>query len=213
MAINVAIVEDNAIFREGLRHLLNFSTDVNCIGTYEDGKSFFENSPHLLPDVILMDIDLPDMSGLDCTAYIKNQASYRDTHIVILTVLESDDKIMDAILAGASGYLLKNASAEQILDAIRQVVAGGSPMSSSIARKVFGFIKTHQKKPVDKIDLNKREQEVLGGLVEGLSYRMIGEKHHISTDTVRTYIRNIYEKLQVHSRSEAVAKALKNNWL
>jgi DNA-binding NarL/FixJ family response regulator len=212
MSIKVAIVEDNTVFRQGLKHLLGFSADVVCVGDYEDGKSFFEHLSFIKPDVVLMDIDLPGMSGLDCTAYLKSQSNYQAIQIIMLTVLEANEKIMDAIMAGASGYLLKNSSAEQILDAIRQVMTGGSPMSSSIARKVFGFIKTHQKTPVEKINLNKRENEVLSGLVEGLSYKMIGEKYFISTDTVRTYIRSIYEKLQVHSRSEAVAKALKNNW-
>jgi len=128
---------------------------------------------------------------------------------MMLTILENEYDVLEAILAGASGYILKSASPENILDSIRQVKNGGSPMSPSIARKVFGLLKLNYSAAEAKIVLNKRETEVLEGLVEGLTYKMIGEKYFIAVDTVRTYIRGIYEKLQVHSRSEAVVKAIR----
>jgi DNA-binding NarL/FixJ family response regulator len=207
--IRVAIVEDNVLFRGGLKYLLNFSTDFECVGEYGSGSDGLKAITADPPDVVLMDIDLPGMNGLDCTRHVKENEKTRNTQVIMLTVLEDEYKVLDAIIAGASGYLLKNSSPENIMDAIRQVSNGGSPMSPAIARKVFGLMKLNYADPKEEIALNKRELEVLEGLVEGLTYKMIGEKHFIAVDTVRTYIRSIYEKLQVHSRSEAVVKAIK----
>jgi DNA-binding NarL/FixJ family response regulator len=207
--IRVAIVEDNVLFRGGLKYLLNFSPDFECVGDYGSGTDGLKAINIEVPDVVLMDIDLPGMNGLDCTRRVKENAQTRHTQVIMLTVLEDEYKVLDAIIAGASGYLLKNSSPENIMDAIRQVSSGGSPMSPAIARKVFGLMKLNYADPQEEIDLNKRELAVLEGLVEGLTYKMIGEKHFIAVDTVRTYIRSIYEKLQVHSRSEAVVKAIK----
>ncbi|MGY3213130.1 response regulator [Mucilaginibacter sp. HD30] len=207
--IRVAIVEDNVLFRGGLKYLLNFSTDFECVGEYGSGTDGIKAITADVPDVVLMDIDLPGMNGLDCTRQLKENTKTRNTQVIMLTVLEDEYKVLTAIIAGASGYLLKNSSPENIMDAIRQVSSGGSPMSPAIARKVFGLMKLHYANPKEEIELNKRELEVLEGLVAGLTYKMIGEKHFIAVDTVRTYIRSIYEKLQVHSRSEAVVKAIK----
>lgn len=207
--IRVAIVEDNVLFRDGLKYLLNFSTDFECVGEYGSGTDGLKAITRDLPDVVLMDIDLPGMNGLDCTRLLKENDKTRRTQVIMLTVLEDEYKVINAIIAGASGYLLKNSSPENIMDAIRQVSSGGSPMSPAIARKIFGLMKLQYANPNEEIELNKREIEVLEGLVAGLTYKMIGEKHCIAVDTVRTYIRSIYEKLQVHSRSEAVVKAIK----
>jgi len=207
--IRIIIVEDNVLFRGGLKYLLNFSDDFECIGDYGTGSEGLKAIKAGVPDVVLMDIDLPEMNGIECTRQIKANDKTAHCYVIMLTILEDEYKVLDAILAGASGYLLKNASPENIMEAIRQVCSGGSPMSPSIARKVFGLMKLNYSMPDEKIILNKRESEVLEGLIEGLTYKMIGEKYFIAVDTVRTYIRSIYEKLQVHSRSEAVVKAIK----
>ena len=207
--IRFFIVEDNVLFREGLRSLLNFSKHFECVGEYGTGEEALIDASFRLPDVILMDIDLAEMNGIECTRRLKNNNATRHIQIIMLTVLEDEYKVLEAIIAGASGYLLKNSSPEHIMDAIHQVNAGGSPMSPTIARKVFGIIKLGNPTLKEEILLNKRESEVLEGLVAGLTYKMIGEKYFIAVDTVRTYIRSIYEKLQVHSRSEAIVKALR----
>ena len=208
--IRVFIVEDNNDFREGLKSLLNFSPAFECIGLSDNGIDGLYAITQTVPDVVLMDIDLPGMNGLDCTARIKSSRNTTGVQIIMLTILEDEYKVIESIMAGASGYLLKNSSPEYIMEAIRQVVAGGSPMSPSIARKVLSLVKWSHTQPADKIGLNKREQEVLQGLVDGLTYKMIGAKYFIAVDTVRNYIRTIYEKLQVHSRSEAIVKAIKH---
>jgi DNA-binding NarL/FixJ family response regulator len=211
MPINVAIVDDNTSYREGLRYLMDFSSDFTCIGSYYSGKDLLTHLPPIPPDVILMDIEMPDVDGIICTTELKTRPSYQATNIIVLSVLENTDKVMEAILAGASGYLLKSEPPEYILAAIRQVHGGGAPMSADIARKVLDRVRLSKQSPQEKIDLNPRELEVLNGLVEGLSYKMIGDKYAMATDTVRGYIKRIYEKLQVHSRSEAITKALRNN--
>jgi DNA-binding NarL/FixJ family response regulator len=207
--VRIIIVEDNELFRGGLRYLLNFSDDFECVGDFGTGPDGLKAIKKSVPDVVLMDIDLPGMNGVECTKTIKTSSATAHCQVIMLTILEDEYGVLEAILAGASGYLLKNSSPESIMDAIRQVCSGGSPMSPAIARKVFGLMKMNYSYPEEKIILNKREAEVLEGLVNGLTYKMIGEKHFIAVDTVRNYIRSIYEKLQVNSRSEAVVKAIK----
>jgi DNA-binding NarL/FixJ family response regulator len=212
-SIRVAIVDDNDSYREGLRFLLELSTDFACVGTYSSARHFLDQLPHSRPQVVLMDIDMPEMDGITCTARVKSQPAWQHVQIVVLSVLEDNDKVLEAILAGASGYLLKGETPENILAAIRQVQAGGSPMSAGIARKVLGLVRFSHQHPRERIELNEREMQVLQGLVDGLSYKMIGDAYAMATDTVRGYIKRIYEKLQVHSRSEAVVKALRNKLL
>jgi DNA-binding NarL/FixJ family response regulator len=207
--IRIIIIEDNIPFREGLKYLLNFSGDFECAGDYGTAQEGLKAIKATKPDVVLMDIDLPGMNGIECTKLVKKNNQDANMHVIMLTIIEDEYKVLEAILAGASGYLLKSSSPESIMEGIRQVYNGGSPMSPSIARKVLGLMKLNYSEPEEKIVLNKRETEVLEGLVRGLTYKMIGKKHFIAVDTVRTYIRSIYEKLQVHSRSEAVAKAIK----
>ena len=213
LPISIIIVEDNFQFREGLKYLLNFSDDFECYGDYGTAEQALKAIYKQLPDVILMDINLPGMNGIDFTRQIKKNGRTVKVHVVMLTILDDDYKVLEAILVGASGYLLKDEPPEKIMDSIRQVCKGGSPMSSSIARKVFGLLKLNYAESEEKIILNRREIEVLEGLVEGLTYKMIGEKYFIAIDTVRTHIRSIYDKLQVHSRSAAVVKAIKNRLL
>lgn len=207
--IRVAIVEDNKLFREGLVSLLNFSSDFECTGDYEFGSIAIKAIANTIPDVVLMDIDLPEMNGMECTKQLKSKFYHSNIQVIMLTILEDEYKVLEAILAGASGYLLKSSSPEIIMESIRQSCNGGSPMSPSIARKVFSLMKISYSIPKEEILLNKRELEVMEGLIQGLTYKMIGEKYFIAVDTVRTYIRSIYEKLQVHSRSEAIVKAIK----
>jgi DNA-binding NarL/FixJ family response regulator len=211
--IRVAIIEDNYLLRGGLESLLNLSADFECAGEFDSALGALKILPQILPDVVLMDIDLPGMNGLEYTKELKADSRTAHIQVIMLTVLEDEYKVLEAILAGASGYLLKSASPEIIMDSIRQVSNGGSPMSPAIARKVFSLMKVSYSIPQHKIELNSREQEVLEGLVAGLTYKMIGEKYHIALDTVRTYIRTIYEKLQVHSRSAAIVKAMRQKLL
>lgn len=205
--IKVLIVEDNRPLQLALKSLIELSSDIVCVGECNNCPAEISFSDDQIPDVVLMDIDLPGVNGIDCTKKIK--VSYPFVNVLILTVIESTEKIMEAICAGAAGYLIKSAEPEKILDSIRVVFRGGSPLTPSVARKIFENIYGEQGNP-QKIPLNKREYEVLKGLVDGLTYKMIAAKHFISIDTVRTYIRSIYEKLEVHSRSEAVARVFKD---
>jgi DNA-binding NarL/FixJ family response regulator len=207
MPIKVLIIEDNRPLQLALKSLIELSSDIVCVGESNNCPAEISFSADQIPDVVLMDIDLPGVNGIDCTKKIKVRHPF--VNVLILTVIESTDKIMEAICAGAAGYLMKSAEPEKILDSIRVVFRGGSPLTPSVARKIFENIYGEQGNP-QKIPLNKREYEVLKGLVDGLSYKMIAAKHFISIDTVRTYIRSIYEKMEVHSRSEAVARAFKD---
>ncbi|MEK9135843.1 MAG: response regulator transcription factor, partial [Bacteroidota bacterium] len=159
------------------------------------------------PQVILMDIGLPGMSGIEGVKRVLKL--YPETKIMMLTIYEDDAHLFQAVCAGASGYLLKRSSPVEILAAIEQVVAGGVPMSSSIARQVIEMFKDFAPKPQNSESLTPRERELLKSLADGLDYKQIAERHFISVDTVRNHIRHIYEKLHVHSKSEAVSKALR----
>ncbi len=160
-----------------------------------------------MPDVILMDIELPGMSGIDGMKLIKNQ--HPEVEIIILTVYHDSHKIFDSLCAGASGYLLKHTSLPEIKEAIETLVDGGSPMSPQIARKVIDYFKKPEVKKEPESELTPREQEIVVGLVDGLSYKMIADRMDIAIDTVRAHIRNIYKKLHVNSKAEVIAKSLR----
>ncbi len=200
------IVEDNPNLRLALKSLVAISDDFACVGDYEGAMPQIEFSERNMPDVILMDIDLPGENGISYTRRIKDK--YPFINILMLTVVEQEDKIMEAIYAGASGYLIKSAVPENILDNIRVIHKGGSPLTPSIARVIFRNLRSERGDKKEKVYLSTREIEVLTGLVNGLTYKMIAQKHFISVDTVRSYIRSVYEKLEVHSRSEAIVRAL-----
>jgi DNA-binding NarL/FixJ family response regulator len=200
------IVEDNQNLRRALKSLIALSGDFICVGDYERAAAVISFEGDIIPDVILMDIDLPGENGISYTRRIKEK--YPFINILMLTVVEKEDKIMEAIYAGASGYLIKSSIPENILENIRILYKGGSPLTPSIARKIFQNIQYRQENKKEKIFLSARETEVLNGLVKGLTYKMIADEHFISIDTVRTYIRCVYEKLEVHSRSEAIVKAI-----
>jgi DNA-binding NarL/FixJ family response regulator len=206
--INVTIVEDNKTIREGLAALINGTPGYSCTGAYGDCESFLKELPENISDVVLMDIGLPGMNGIEGVKIAKGIDP--DLDILMLTVYEDNEVIYDALCAGACGYLVKKTPPSRLIEAIREIHEGGSPMSSLIARKV---ITTFQKSnvPADGVDfdLTAREKEVLQSLGEGNNYQEISDSLFISVDTVRHHIRNIYKKLHVHSQTQAVAKAIR----
>ncbi|MCI0708088.1 MAG: response regulator transcription factor [Ignavibacteriae bacterium] len=208
MKIKVAIFEDHPDLREGLKQLIQNTPGLKCVGAWDSCDylviRLLQNEPH----VVLMDIGLPGISGIEGVRQLK--AHFPAIDVIMLTVYEDDAKILDSICAGASGYLLKKTPPAQILEAIKEIRNGGAPMTSSIARKVLAHFQHHSPNPTADYQLSEREQQVLADLVKGFSYKMIAESQFISIDTVRSHIKNIYSKLQVHSKTEAVAKALKS---
>ena len=207
--INVAIVEDNNTIREGLAQLINGTDGYKCIGAFGDVESFLPKITSLPINVVLMDIGLPGMNGIEGakSAVLKNP----DLSILMLTVYEESEFVFDALCAGACGYLVKKTPPARLLEAIKDANDGGSPMSSRIARQVITAFKegksiAHQ---AQNYDLSDREISVLNLLSDGSNYQEIAETLFISVDTVRHHIRNIYKKLHVHSQSEAVAKAIR----
>lgn len=204
MPINISIVEDIKDIREGLCALINGSEGFSCISSFSNAESALRDIIDDKPDVVLMDIGLPGMSGVDCIRKLK--AKKPELQIIMLTVYEDDDHIFKALVAGASGYLIKKTPPAKLLEAIQDVYNGGSPMSSQIARKVISAFQSINKSSDETENLSSREQEILSYLAKGFRYKEIAEKLFISIETVRTHLRNIYEKLHVHSRTEAVLK-------
>lgn len=207
MTIRVAIVEDNDDFREGLFSILQNSKGFRCSGQYDSVEEAMKNLPKV--DVVLMDIGLPGKSGIEGARFVKQK--YPDTQVIMLTVFSDDKNIFNAIVAGANGYMLKKTPPAKLLLAIEEAVSGGMPMTPMIARQVVEMFKKQVPPEQENYSLTPREQEILDQLVEGLNYNMIAERLFISLDTVRNHIRHVYEKLHVHSKSQAVAKALQHN--
>ncbi|QJB30292.1 response regulator transcription factor [Chitinophaga oryzae] len=203
--ISIAIVEDNHDIRTAMELLINGSDGYACVGTFNNAETALEQIPHLLPNVVLMDFNLPGgMNGIECIARLK--AEYQDMQFMMLTVYEDDDKIFMALEAGASGYILKKTSPGELLEAIRDLHEGGSPMSSQIARRVVAFFQK-QAKPNPALEaLTTREKEILDQLSKGFLYKEIASNLFISIETVRRHVHNIYEKLHVRSRTDAVNK-------
>jgi DNA-binding NarL/FixJ family response regulator len=201
--ITVSVVDDENSLRQSIATFVNGSPGFRCLSTFPSGEAALEQLPAGWPDVILMDIHLSGMSGIECVRRVKGMNP--KVQILMLTVYEDADQIFAALAAGAAGYILKRLTPAKLLDAIQDIHAGGSPMSPSIARKVLASFK----KPgpaVDTSDLSPREQMVLDCLARGFTYQKTGDVLKISLHSVRTYVRRIYEKLHVHSRTEAVAK-------
>lgn len=205
--ISFIIIEDDNSIREGIVSFLDSVGEFICVGAYDSCEKAFEKIDNELPDVVLMDISLKGMSGIEGVLRLKSK--HPELAILMLTVYEDDQKIFDSLRAGASGYLLKKTPLEKIADAIKDVLDGGAPITPSIAKKVLNYFNDSVPETT-AFDLTSREKEILEQLVAGLSYKKISEKLFISVDTVRTHIKKIYEKLHVHSKSEAVAKALRN---
>jgi DNA-binding NarL/FixJ family response regulator len=205
-AIRVSVVEDDARVRASLARLIDGAAAFRCVSQHESAEQAIDELPAVGPDVVLMDINLPGLSGVECVRRLKTLVP--DVQVVMLTVYEDTDLIFAALAAGASGYLLKRTPPDELLGGIRDVYRGGSPMTSHIARKVVRSFLEVENGPTDEGALSPREREVLDHLAQGYLYKEIAGRLAISYETVHTYVRRIYEKLQVHSRTEAVAKHL-----
>jgi len=207
MSITVSIVEDNDQLRGTLARVLNRSDGYQCVSHYPNAEEALKDLPKARPDVVLMDINLPGINGVECVRQLKQVLP--QTQVIMLTVYEDTENIFNALAAGAAGYLLKRTKTPELLQAIREVRHGGSPMTTHIARKVTQSFQRAGPSPQATENLSQREQEVLDCLSHGFLYKEIAEKLGISYETVHTYIRRIYEKLQVRTRTEAVAKFLR----
>jgi len=207
--INVAIVEDNDTIRRGLAALINGTPGYSCVAQFIDCESFLSKLKSIQVDVVLMDIALPGISGIEGVK--KAIEINKDLDILMLTIYEDSEKVFDALCAGACGYLVKKTPPSKLLEAIKEVHEGGSPMSSNIARQVITAFKEVKETDKEKNEyfLSTREKEVLNLLAEGNNYQQIADQLFISVDTVRHHIKNIYKKLHVHTQSEAVAKAIR----
>jgi len=204
--ISVSIVDDEKELRQSITIFVNGAPGFKCVSAYGSAEAALKGLPSEKPDVVLMDINLGSMNGIECVRRLKTEAPAMQ--ILMLTVYEDTDQIFKALAAGASGYLLKRSSPTQLLQAIREVHGGGSPMSSSIARKVVVSFQKSKETDKKQTHLSPREEMVLNCLAKGLTYKQIADQLDISIDTIRTYLRRIYEKLHVQSRTEAVAKYL-----
>jgi DNA-binding NarL/FixJ family response regulator len=194
-------VEDLAEVREGLVDLVQSDEELSMVSSFKDAESAAQKLPGLKADIVVMDINLPGMSGIDCIRSIKEKCP--GTQFLMFTVYENDEKVLEALQAGATGYLLKRTKPELILESIKELNQGGSPMSSNIARKLLNIF-LHEKKATKKEILSDRENEVLELLADGLLYKEIANRLYIGHGTVRQHLHNIYEKLHVHNRTEAV---------
>jgi DNA-binding NarL/FixJ family response regulator len=206
MAITVAIVEDSRGTRESLRELLGRSPRLRCLGAYPDGETALRELTANVADVVLMDINLPGMSGIECVLRLKEKVP--KTQVLMLTTYEEGDLIFESLRAGANGYLLKNMPPSELVQAVEQVHAGGSPMSMYIARKLVNHFQQIKQPSSEMEKLTKRELEILALLAKGFLYKEIADQLGISLSTVRAHLHTVYEKLHVQSRTEAVIKYL-----
>ena len=203
----IAIVEDNTTVRASLAELVESIPGCECVGAFASGEEGLRLIPKLTPDLVMMDIHLPNLSGIECTAKLKQ--SLPDLRVLILTVYEDGDKIFDALKAGASGYILKRSKPQDIIEAIREILAGGAPMTPEIALKVVeSFRKSATAAPAETVSLSRRETEVLQGLAKGLANKEIADELSVGVETVRWHLKQIYEKLHVRCRTEAALKFL-----
>jgi DNA-binding NarL/FixJ family response regulator len=207
MPVSVSIVEDNDRLRETLARVLNRADGFRCVSQHASAEDALKDLPQVRPDVVLMDINLPGVNGVECVRQLKKLLP--EIQVMMLTVYEDTENIFNALAAGANGYMLKRTPGRELLDAIREVHRGGSPMTMHIARKVVQSFQRSAAAEAAAENLSEREQQVLDLLSRGLMYKEIADKLGISYETVHTYIRRIYEKLQVRTRTEAVAKFLR----
>jgi DNA-binding NarL/FixJ family response regulator len=206
MPIKVSIVEDSRGTRQSLAELLGSSPALCCTGAYRNAEQALERIPAEQPDVVLMDINLPGMSGIECVARLKEQLP--KVQVLMLTTYDDSNLIFDSLRNGASGYLLKNMPSAEIVQAVEQVHAGGAPMSMQIARKVVNHFQQIKQPDSEVEKLTKREHEILALLAKGYLYKEIADQLAISTSTVRAHLHTVYEKLHVHSRTQAVVRFL-----
>ncbi|MFC7335638.1 response regulator [Haloferula chungangensis] len=202
----IAIIEDDPSLRETLSDLVSTAKSLKLTGTYPSAETALEAIADSAPAVVLMDIQLPGMSGIECAARLKEK--FPEIQIMMVTVYDNNDRIFDALAAGASGYLLKRDAPDKLLESLEDLMAGGSPMSSAIARKVVQNFRTPVKTKGKDLDLTPRETEILDLLVKGSLYKEIAWDLGIGVETVRTHLHNIYSKLHVRTRTEAVVKYL-----
>jgi DNA-binding NarL/FixJ family response regulator len=200
--ISVALFEDNYLLRDSYFQLINGTPGFTCVGAFDSAADVIFKIKRSEPDVILMDIDMPGMNGIEAVQIIKQ--NFSNIYIIMQTVFEDDDKIFNAIQAGADGYILKKTPPAKILESITEVYNGGAPMTPSIAAKTLQLFRSGIKPMPDKKEaqLTERQKEILEGIVTGMSYKLLAEKLSLSVDTIRYHVKNIYEILQVHSRFE-----------
>ena len=201
--ITVCIVEDQKIFRQAIEDILNASDNISCIGSFGDAESFIEKFDDLQPDITLMDIDLPGISGIEAIFSIKS--SHPSARFLVLTVFKDDEKVFKALKAGAGGYLLKKSSFDQLLEKVTELHHNGAPMSPEIGRKVLDYFQ-HAYEKLHLSELTEKERKVLSFIVEGFLYKEIADKLNVTIDAIKKHAHNIYEKLQVRNRSEVVRK-------
>jgi DNA-binding NarL/FixJ family response regulator len=204
MPTKILIYDDNTDLREGICHLLRLREEYEVVGEFGDAKNVAKEVSHLKPDVILMDIEMPGITGVEAVKKIR--AIDQKTQIIMLTVFDDQGHIFEALQSGANGYLLKRNASDRLVQSIEEVLSGGAPMSPSIARLIISEMQL--RKPQENYQLSVREKEILKSLATGNSFKLIASDLQISLETVRTHIKRIYEKLQVHSQIEAVSKAL-----
>jgi DNA-binding NarL/FixJ family response regulator len=207
MPIKVAIVDDDEGIRASLATLIRRAPALKLIGDYPNAETALKDIPRRAPDVVLMDINLPGMNGVECVRQLKSTAP--GVEFLMLTVYEDSDSLFNSLKAGASGYLLKRTASARLLEAIRDVYEGGSPMTPQLARRVVQYFSKAASSESPVSHLTPGEREFLDQLANGYAYKEIADRMKISIDTVRSYVRTVYEKLHVHSRTEAVVKYLR----
>src|SRR6266496_799579 len=205
MSLSIAIVEDLDAVRNGLKEFISLNTDFIVVGAYKNGEEALANLPLVEADIVIMDINLPGMNGIECIRQVKDKSP--STQFMMFTVYENDEKVFEALKAGASGYLLKNTGLVQLVESLKELYDGGSPMSANIARKLVTVFRDNQKQTESLETLTNRENEILQLLAKGLLYKEIANQLSISVATVRQHIHHIYEKLHVQNRTEAINKA------
>ncbi len=202
--IRVVIVEDDSILRDAFVDALAADDALNTCGSFDSAESFLEQLDRIAPDAVIMDLNLPGMDGIECTRRVKE--NHPAIHVLVCTVQDDDDSLFNALCVGATGYLLKDARPDQVVEAVKSVHAGGSPMGPGIARRVLASFSAPRKQAKVYELLTERERQVLDQLANGYRYKEIAERLQMSIDTVRTHVRNLYEKLHVSSRTDALNK-------
>jgi len=205
MSISLAIVEDLDEVRDGLKNFIALSQDFKVLDTFKNAEDAVIGLPKLNPDIVIMDINLPGMNGIECIRQVKDKSP--GTQFMMFTVYENDEKVFEALKAGASGYLLKNTGLVQLIESLKELYNGGSPMSANIARKLVTLFRNQKTETTILEILSPRENEILQLLAKGLLYKEIANQLGISVSTVRQHIHHIYEKLHVQNRTEAINKA------
>lgn len=203
----IGIVDDNDVLRQSMQLLLENSGRFKVVFSLHDVRLLLEQTEIFMPRLLLMDIDMPGINGIEAVKMVKKD--YPAVDVVMFTVFEDDEKIFRSVMAGASGYLLKKTPPDKLMEALDDFVNGGAPMTGSIATRVLQMFRKQTNQTAASFNLSPREQDVLTGLTDGKSYKAIAAERFLSTETVRSHVKNIYEKLHVHSKAEAVAKAFR----